>query len=322
MRKKHPGDFASKGEGEQPRQAPASACLSPLAAPCRSAANWSALGGHEPARENAREQTPCGPFDQMVIFRLPAWAHFPIESALRLTALLRNALMAIADGFNRLTPFLHGHAPLCEPPLPHVAFAALADVAHAKATGKIEGLAVILPRHHSLVEHRNFMQLLDRLEELRSADLPMPLALQRESGRARAPAHLALHPETWRRRSQLWATVTPVVLDRYPKRKLPPEKIVRESIQRAGLPAPNTVLCSPYSQLAAVPPAGQFLLRRKPDEPRKWAVHACIEFHEPVRGPLLLGSGRFFGLGLFKPLEASQRQVDDDSSRLPSGSGP
>ena len=32
-------------------------------------------------------------------------------------------------------------------------------------------------------------------------------------------------------------------------------------------------------------------------------VHASVEFAVPVRGPLVLGSGRFLGLGLMRPVD-------------------
>jgi CRISPR-associated protein Csb2 len=32
-------------------------------------------------------------------------------------------------------------------------------------------------------------------------------------------------------------------------------------------------------------------------------VHALLTFDSPVRGPILLGAGRYVGLGLFRPLE-------------------
>jgi CRISPR-associated protein Csb2 len=31
-------------------------------------------------------------------------------------------------------------------------------------------------------------------------------------------------------------------------------------------------------------------------------VHATLTFEQPVEGPVLLGAGRYFGLGLFRPL--------------------
>jgi CRISPR-associated protein Csb2 len=41
------------------------------------------------------------------------------------------------------------------------------------------------------------------------------------------------------------------------------------------------------------------------DEPP--APHAVIRFAEPVDGPVILGAGRFTGLGLCRPLSAGAR---------------
>jgi CRISPR-associated protein Csb2 len=35
-------------------------------------------------------------------------------------------------------------------------------------------------------------------------------------------------------------------------------------------------------------------------------THAVIQFAEPVEGPVLLGAGRFLGLGLCRPLDVGQ----------------
>ena len=43
--------------------------------------------------------------------------------------------------------------------------------------------------------------------------------------------------------------------------------------------------------------------RRKVEVPRP-ASHVILEFSEPVQGPVLIGAGRYFGLGLFLPLHA------------------
>jgi len=50
-----------------------------------------------------------------------------------------------------------------------------------------------------------------------------------------------------------------------------------------------------------VPPVRAFQTRRVGIPPRL-ASHALLVFPEPVRGPVLLGAGRYFGLGLFRPL--------------------
>jgi CRISPR-associated protein Csb2 len=36
---------------------------------------------------------------------------------------------------------------------------------------------------------------------------------------------------------------------------------------------------------------------------RRVCVHAALHFADPVTGPLLLGAGRYFGIGLCRPRE-------------------
>jgi hypothetical protein len=38
-----------------------------------------------------------------------------------------------------------------------------------------------------------------------------------------------------------------------------------------------------------------------PGRPRRQMVHARVRFHQPVTGPVLAGSMRYLGLGLFLP---------------------
>jgi CRISPR-associated protein Csb2 len=57
-----------------------------------------------------------------------------------------------------------------------------------------------------------------------------------------------------------------------------------------------------YSPEPGVQPVREFCLRRKPEEQPRVAKHVTLEFDQEVRGPVLLGAGRFFGLGLCKPV--------------------
>jgi CRISPR-associated protein Csb2 len=47
-----------------------------------------------------------------------------------------------------------------------------------------------------------------------------------------------------------------------------------------------------------VPPAARFIARGPGHR-----THAILQFDERVRGPLLIGRGRYFGLGLLRPGE-------------------
>ena len=68
------------------------------------------------------------------------------------------------------------------------------------------------------------------------------------------------------------------------------------------LPAPEAIEHGPYSRLDGVPPVPAFRLHRKSEERPRWGVHATLRFPVPVRGPVLLGAGRYFGLGLMRPV--------------------
>ena len=79
------------------------------------------------------------------------------------------------------------------------------------------------------------------------------------------------------------------------------EEILAASCRRIGLPEPVGIEHGPYSDVEGVSPVPAFRLQRTGEERARWGVHARLEFEEAVRGPILLGSGRFFGMGLMRP---------------------
>ena len=52
-------------------------------------------------------------------------------------------------------------------------------------------------------------------------------------------------------------------------------------------------------------------------------IHASVEFPDEVSGPLVLGSGRFMGLGLMRPADrpAENTTADDGATGEQSGDG-
>ena len=127
-------------------------------------------------------------------------------------------------------------------------------------------------------------------------------------------AQASLRAESWCRPTRVWHSVTPVALDRNPGdlRSRDPRKIataiseavgtIRRSCARIGLPDPRAV-----EVLPAAPVAGASKAQLYPPYPeesgrtRRVLTHVRLEFAEPVRGPVLLGAGRYLGLGLFRP---------------------
>jgi CRISPR-associated protein Csb2 len=65
------------------------------------------------------------------------------------------------------------------------------------------------------------------------------------------------------------------------------------------LPQPESVGVSPVSSFRGPEASVVYApFPKGPDRFRRVLVHADITFERPVRGPLLLGAGRYRGLGL------------------------
>ena len=88
-----------------------------------------------------------------------------------------------------------------------------------------------------------------------------------------------------------------------------------------GLPRPSAVEVSldpfvtgsrPVAHFPAFTQTGQ---GGKPV--RRQLVHAALTFDVPVHGPLLLGAGRFLGLGLMRPMA----MLESDGTQEGSGDG-
>jgi CRISPR-associated protein Csb2 len=99
-------------------------------------------------------------------------------------------------------------------------------------------------------------------------------------------------------------TVTPLMLDGHPHRGRDEASEVARSLVIAGYPEPAEVEVSGTSTVT-----GGIWRPRKgtlpPGRPRRQLVHARVRFGESVTGPVLAGSMRYLGLGLFLPV--SQR---------------
>jgi len=122
---------------------------------------------------------------------------------------------------------------------------------------------------------------------------------------ARESPPYTLRPETWTRPSRLWASVTPVVLHHYPKRNRPGdvERIVRDACETARLPSPRCVKAGPVSFHRGAGHVRQVpLLESTPEGLCRYQVHCLLEFSEEVKGPILVGRGRYRSYGLFLPV--------------------
>ncbi|MCG8651530.1 MAG: type I-U CRISPR-associated protein Csb2, partial [Pirellulales bacterium] len=207
---------------------------------------------------------------------------------------------------------------------PHIAFVPLPFVDSEYADGHILGLAMVLPR--DLSDEDKSEELADLLVDESLEPRPYNLTLgnngvwqlKREE---RTTPPQALIPETWTRPSHVWATVTPIVLDRHPKTdrlkdiagwRSEVSTIVCRSCQHIGLPNPTTIQIEKHAFLKGVPSSrpgrtGFPLMSHSDGKTRRIQTHAILTFDTPVQGPVILGAGRFRGYGFCKPVASVEK---------------
>ena len=193
-----------------------------------------------------------------------------------------------------------------------MALAPLAFVGSQRADSRIMGLALILPHETKQVAVGRSLDpvLRDSAtglpdEGLRLFDgnwIDCTISLET---RERPPTNLKA--ETWTRASRIWASVTPVALNRHFDGDDQWERSaesVKDMCEHIGLPRPRDVLLHPVSLVEGVPHAREFpQLARKRDGSRHRHHHTVVIFDAPVCGPVLLGAGRFRGYGLCRPMD-------------------
>ena len=232
-------------------------------------------------------------------------------TTLKLTAALRGLLMTCCP--DQPPPeWFSGHRANGTPSTtPHIALIPLPFVGAEHADGSIMGLGVILPASLDPQEIKHTLEVflhdqttgLTRQHTLFNGQW-FECRLELET-RERPPQNL--HTHTWTRPSRVWASVTPVVLNRHFDGKDKWEQAadsVKDACKHTGLPEPREVVLSPVSMVEGVPHVRNYpKLIRKKDNGKQSHNHAIIVFDEPVNGPVLIGAGRFKGYGLCRPMD-------------------
>jgi CRISPR-associated protein Csb2 len=284
-------------------------------------------------REGARRtHTPAvrgvfdGRDDNWIVYARSAGPRLPITSAAGLSRQFRRALMSVAD--EAIPEIVSGHQPDGAPSESvHVAVVPLPFVMGRYADGTLLGLALLLPRAISEDSRRAVMRAVGRLErhgmspedDTRAVTLELgqvePLVLKRTRW---GDGPRTVQPSNWARPSQRWASATPVALDRNPGDLHDRDPAARarafeeatasiiEAVARIGLPPPSEVDVVRSCVLPGT--AKPRTYPRFPSDAHKQQrvlVHVRIGFSQPVGGPVLIGAGRYQGLGLCLPVDGS-----------------
>jgi CRISPR-associated protein Csb2 len=256
---------------------------------------------------------------------------------------LRCALMSgyKANGREVAIPaIVSGHAadgsPLADP---HLAIAPLAFLGTRYADGRVFGFALIPPGEGELLDDAEFQTALRELAKWKSDQgrrelnlvcdgFNLTFALSSEGTRH------SLNPAPYVAVAKTWATCTPIVLDRHLKattntaRDKEVQELIACACSNVGLPVPTRALvrngngrceefaiaAGKHSAIEGAPsayPTGHAPRWTGWRLPKNLAsrqlTHGVLQFEEPVRGPVVLGAGRFAGLGLCRALDAEER---------------
>jgi CRISPR-associated protein Csb2 len=237
-----------------------------------------------------------------------------------LASALRGALLE-QHGNRELPGTLSGHAESGPAEQPHVAFVPLPFVGHEHADGAIMGCALVLPRQLPTADREILLRLVAKWEKERSdrrGNLTLaggslrPVTLRRVD----VSAKRSLSSELWCRASTRFITATPIALDKNPgdlrsnrdgaahKAALEAQQSISDACLRVVGVRPVSVEVSLAPLLPGAQQVRDFLpWPGRPGRTPRVRVHADIHFEERVDGPLLLGAGRYFGLGLCLPVE-------------------
>lgn len=256
-----------------------------------------------------------------IIFEFePRSRFFPATRGVDIAQAMRAAVLHYAD--DPIPEELSGHRPTGAPTRsPHVAFLPLPNVGFAHADGRILGIAVSVPRVLSSKCRQALFRAIGNWESAKPHGLKLVMGSLGEirMSRVSGPSNLvSLRPSIWRRQSSVWVSATPIALPRHPGRLVggsrakqaeaweQAEASLRTACSHVGLPDPLNVELSLNPFLVGARGSAQYRpfsqSGRDGSPVRRQLVHASLTLAEEVSGPLSIGAGRFFGLGLMRPM--------------------
>lgn len=270
-----------------------------------------------------------------VVYRFPEWARVSLTASLALTTNLKTEACRLASeagaNISRVAKaMISGHKVQSGDPVegPHVAWIALPYVGHRNASGLVFGVAAVLPQSLENPENRSLAAEIHRVLHgihslpFRGSTIGLERVIHKQSALPTFPQ--ALTPKRWCTASKVWASVTPMALDRFPgflfgrarrseaevesteKAFEEAKASIRQSCANIGLPEPLEVAISKVSWVESCPPIHQFApVKKVSNKPKPVHAHVRLTFEDPVAGPILLGRLRYLGMGLFVPIKSN-----------------
>ena len=259
--------------------------------------------------------------------------HLPATRAVETATAMRAAVFHYAA--DPIPEEISGHLADGKPTAaPHVAFLPLPYVGFEHADGRLLGIAISVPDSVSEAARRALYRAIGTWDRAAAGQPALRLTLGAGGmvhlRRQRGPATLvSLRPGVWSKACCRWVSATPVALPRHPGRLSGgsaaararawalAESAVATACDHVGLPLPSAVEVSLSSFLVGARATARYPAFNQPGRDgklvRRQLVHATVTFERPVMGPLMLGAGRFLGLGLMRPAPSPPEEGAKDS---------
>lgn len=278
--------------------------------------------GYAPPRPKADAGVVAGPFDPGVfVLRQVGGRRFGLESCGIVANAIRCALMTRFNPDHQQSPeWLSGHGEgqsVSKQSRP--AYLPLGFVDHPHADGHLLGVALAVPNDFAHTEqliellllHSNpdyeglpYLSLKVHNPHLDDRDVG-ELQFELDERPERSRQH-TLQPRNWIAPYDIWATVTPVMLPQFPRRGTTAEEVIARACVDSGYPAPVAVRTSLAPLVPGVPHSRAFHVKPRQGRPPRPLLHAEITFDVPVRGPVLIGAGRYAGYGFCRPVKEAR----------------
>jgi CRISPR-associated protein Csb2 len=230
---------------------------------------------------------------------------------------------------NRIPEVISGHTHDGRPASsPHLAIVPLPFAGFPYADGHVMGFALISPTNSSILDDDDFRKALRVLAPIDEERGRRILTIKTKQGMPPDRAfsimlsptfdasRRSLEPAFYNRPEKIFATVTPIALDRHLKetgeaRQAEIREQIVSSCRNIGLPAPEEIVANKHSAFEGVPsayPSGKspdwMRWRLPPSLTSRQLTHAVLRFVSAIEGPVILGAGRFMGLGLCRAILA------------------
>lgn len=259
---------------------------------------------------------------------LPSSRYLKSTRTIEVATAMRAAILSHCS--DPIPETISGHRPDSRPSLtPHLAFLPIPYTGFQRSDGRLLGVAISIPEIVDDNDKRILLRAIGNWEHQENGQLKLKLGrhgVLHLVRRQAASGVISLRPSIWHRPSRRWVSATPIALPKHPDRLRghasyksvaraweKAETSVVSACAHVCLPRPTSVEVTLGQLMAGTQPASIYPAFHQKSKSgaaiRRQLVHAAIEFDTPVRGPLMIGAGRFMGLGLMRPIRKERKET-------------